>query len=133
MWSFARFVAMRAIPCWKSRFFQRGGMVANPRLAITRLSKCILVLITCGKPVKTPNLDALWAQHSAEWRSTAQITSQWQEAAETDPQLLQYRVRGAWWEILAELGITLLVTREYEHLMMAIRAKVITYMRLPHP
>lgn len=82
-------------------------------------------------------LDEMWSRHHAEWRDTAQITSQWREAADTDPQLLHYRVRGAWWETLAASGITLLVTREYEHLVMALSAAntgpAISYMRLPHP
>lgn len=82
-------------------------------------------------------LDALWAHHHAEWRSPAQITSQWREAAETDPQLLKATATGRWWELLAEAGITLLVTREYEHLVMALRADedgpAVTYLRLPHP
>ncbi|MGA9998417.1 MAG: DUF4915 domain-containing protein [Pyrinomonadaceae bacterium] len=81
--------------------------------------------------------DALWARHNAEWRDAAQVTSQWQEAAATDPQLLRYKTRGAWWETLAEAGITLLVTREYEHMVMALSyaesGPHISYMRLPHP
>ncbi len=82
-------------------------------------------------------LDALWSRHHAEWRDPAQITSQWQDAANTDPQLLSYKVRGKWWETLAATGVTLLVTREYEHLIMALHSAggspAISYMRLPHP
>ncbi|MEI6043102.1 MAG: DUF4915 domain-containing protein [Chloroflexota bacterium] len=82
-------------------------------------------------------LDLLWSRHHAEWRDLGQIASQWQEAAETDPQLLRYTAQGTWWETLAELGITLLVTREYEHLVMALHAAggtpAISYLRLPHP
>jgi uncharacterized protein (TIGR03032 family) len=79
----------------------------------------------------------MWAQHNAEWRDAAQITSQWQEAAATDPQLLRYRVRGRFWETLAESRMTLIVTREYEHMVIAMRADAarpkVTFMRLPHP
>ncbi len=82
-------------------------------------------------------LDALWARHSAEWRDPAQITSQWREASRLDRRLLRHRTRGAWWETLAELGVTLLVTREYEHLVMALSAAgadpEISYLPLPHP
>lgn len=92
------------------------------------------------RQMKSPaheELNALWARHHAEWRDPAQIASQWQEAAETDPLLLQYTVRGAWWETLAICGVTLLVTREYEHLVMAMHATdtgpVISYLRMPHP
>ncbi len=80
--------------------------------------------------------DPLWARHDAEWRDPAQIASQWQEAAETDRRLLRHTVRGAWWETLEGAG-TLLVTREYEHLVMALRVSekgpAISYMPLPHP
>jgi uncharacterized protein (TIGR03032 family) len=82
-------------------------------------------------------LAGLWARHNAEWRDAAQITSQWQEAAATDPTLLRYRVRGRFWETLAETGMTLLVSREYEHMVIALRADDtgprVTFMRLPHP
>lgn len=82
-------------------------------------------------------LDALWARHHAEWRDPSQITSQWREAATTDPALLRCTVQGAWWETLADSGITLLVTREYEHLLMAMYAgqskPISTYMPIPHP
>ncbi|NJL02680.1 MAG: hypothetical protein HC838_17680 [Spirulinaceae cyanobacterium RM2_2_10] len=66
--------------------------------------------------------EAMWARHHAEWRDPAQITSQWQEAAETDTKLLQHRTRGPWWDILQQCGVVLLVTREYEHLVMALHA-----------
>ncbi len=79
----------------------------------------------------------MWSRHHAEWREPAQITSQWQEAVETDPQLLHYTARGAWWETLAARAVTLLVTREYEHLVIAMRVTdagpALSYMRMPHP
>jgi uncharacterized protein (TIGR03032 family) len=82
-------------------------------------------------------LRAAWARHHAEWRDPAQIASHWREAADTDPGLLRYRTRGAWWETLAATKATLLVTREYEHLVMALRAgrdgPHVSYLRLPHP
>jgi uncharacterized protein (TIGR03032 family) len=88
-------------------------------------------------PNPDSELKAMWSRHHTEWREPSQITSQWQEAAHTDPRSLQYKVRGAWWEILAAKEITLIVTREYEHLVMAINASAagprISYMRLPHP
>lgn len=82
-------------------------------------------------------LDALWSRHNAEWRDSAQIASQWQEAAETDPRLLEYTVAGTWWAVLERAGITILVTREYEHLVMALCVDdgypTISYMPMPHP
>lgn len=83
------------------------------------------------------DLDALWARHHAEWRDPAQIASQWEDAQRVDPLLMRYKVQGVWWELLEEHQITLLVTREYEHLVMALGVQdgkpQITYMKLPHP
>ncbi|TMA33614.1 MAG: DUF4915 domain-containing protein, partial [Deltaproteobacteria bacterium] len=82
-------------------------------------------------------LDVLRARHDVEWRDPAAIAGQWREAGDVDGRLLRHVVRGKWWETLAELGVTLLVSREYEHLLIAMRAgqrgPVVTYMRLPHP
>jgi uncharacterized protein (TIGR03032 family) len=82
-------------------------------------------------------LDVLWSRHAAEWRHPEQIASQWREAAAIDPRLLRYRVRGAWWETLQETGATLLVTREYEHLAMALCVVSgkprVSFLPIPHP
>ena len=82
-------------------------------------------------------LDDLWTRHNAQWRDTAQIASQWQEAGDTDPRLLQHDIQGGWWQTIADCGLTLLVTREYEHLVMAMcvtdNGPQVSYMRLPHP
>ncbi len=79
----------------------------------------------------------MWARHNAEWRDPAQIASQWRDACDTDPKLLRFRVRGGWWDALETSRITLLVTREYEHLVMALAVKDgkprISYLPLPHP
>src|SRR5262249_30915030 len=75
--------------------------------------------------------------HSSKWRSASQVISFWEQAATVDPRLLRYKVYGEWWETLARLGVTLLVTREYEHLVMGITlyesAPQLSYMSLPHP
>jgi uncharacterized protein (TIGR03032 family) len=83
------------------------------------------------------DLESLWARHHAEWRDTAQIASQWEEASGIDSRLLRSRVRGSFWETLDESRATLLVTREYEHLVMGLsvtggRPRV-TFLRIPHP
>jgi len=81
------------------------------------------------------DLDALWQHHHGEWRSPEQITSQWRQAAEIDLSLLQFRTRGKWWEVLQ--GITLIVSREYEHMLLALTAidgrPHISYLSMPHP
>ncbi|HKP53417.1 MAG TPA: DUF4915 domain-containing protein [Chloroflexia bacterium] len=87
--------------------------------------------------ISQEELSSLWARHHAEWRGTAQIASQWEDAARVDPKLLRYHVRGDWWKTLAGCGVTLIVTREYEHLVMAMSvvgdAPSVTYMPMPHP
>lgn len=82
-------------------------------------------------------LEALWARHTAEWRDTAQVASFWKDATETDPQLLSFKARGNFFELLSKLKISLVVSREYEHLLLCLAAKSgkpdITYLPLPHP
>ena len=68
---------------------------------------------------------------------TVQINSQWREAADIDPRLLEWRASRGWWDLIAELGVTLLITREYEHLVMAASAPGgrprLSFFPLPHP
>lgn len=84
-----------------------------------------------------PQREELWAVHAAQWRDPAQIASQWREASETNPALLASRTRGRFWETLAERALTLIVTREYEHLVIALtvvdgRPRA-SFMPVPHP
>lgn len=78
-----------------------------------------------------------WRRADAEWREPAQIASQWREASAFDPHLLDYKVTGAWWDLLQHLGITLFVTREYEHLVVALSVERgqphVTFHSIPHP
>jgi uncharacterized protein (TIGR03032 family) len=79
----------------------------------------------------------LWSRQDAAWRDPVQVASLWEHAGDTDPRLLRYRTRGDWWEILAALRIVLIVSREYEHLLIAISAPPegpeVSYWPLPHP
>ncbi|TAK24707.1 MAG: DUF4915 domain-containing protein [Chloroflexota bacterium] len=79
---------------------------------------------------------ARWSRHHTEWRDPAQIIGQWRDVA-IDPSLLEMRVTGDWWDLLGELGITLLVTREYEHLAIGLsrpdRSPRIAAVPMPHP
>lgn len=79
----------------------------------------------------------MWSRHSAEWRDSAQICSQWREAESLDPGLLECKVSRGWWNWFLPLGLTLLVTREYEHLVMAFSGvdgrPRISYFPVPHP
>jgi uncharacterized protein (TIGR03032 family) len=90
--------------------------------------------------VKWPNtrdLEELWTSHGAEWRDPAEIVAHNKDAPQIDPRLFDYRVEGPWWELLAESGITLFVSREYEHLVLAMSAPAgkpyLSYLAVPHP
>ncbi len=80
---------------------------------------------------------ALWDAHQGVFRDPHQVAAQWPWSAEVDPRLLQFQTQGAWWESVAACGATLLVTREYEHLLMGIACHEgrirLSYFRLPHP
>jgi uncharacterized protein (TIGR03032 family) len=83
------------------------------------------------------DVDARWSGHEAVWRDPGQIASQWEEADRVEPALLRHRVRGAFWETLAESGATLVISREYEHLLLGLsidggRPRV-SFMAMPHP
>ena len=86
--------------------------------------------------MKTPSMQKLWARHSQEWRDPAQIVSQWRDAT-TPGFVLRAKATPGWWETLERLGITLFVTREYEHVVIAISvvdgSPNMTFLPLPHP
>jgi uncharacterized protein (TIGR03032 family) len=78
--------------------------------------------------------ESLWDRHDTAWRDPAQVVSQWSEAASVDPKLLRTRIEGAWWDVLEELDCTLLVSREYEHLLVGFSPdRRVTYAPVPHP
>lgn len=84
------------------------------------------------------DLDALWAHHHAQWRDPAAVITLWEGVSDADLALLRCRVEGGFWEALAQSGGVLLVTREYEHLLVALRVRAdgspdMSCLRLPHP
>ena len=83
---------------------------------------------------RSAKLSDLHQVQNMQFRDPAQIASNWLGAGSVDPRLLKYNVQGDWWDTLAECGITLIITREYEHLVMAIGAEGrVSYFSLPHP
>ncbi len=78
-----------------------------------------------------------WQKHDAAWRDPRQVSVLWNGAGDPDPALLQYKVRGAFWQHLEQNRLTLLVTREYEHLVLALSVvrgrPFISHLPLPHP
>lgn len=81
--------------------------------------------------------EELWARHDQGWRDPAQVISQWEGAHRLDRRLLHYTVKGDWWDLLHQLGTCLLISREYEHLMISLGATAhtpeISSMCIPHP
>lgn len=81
--------------------------------------------------------ETLWDRHAAEWRDPAQISSHWQDAARLDPRLLKSSAKEEWWSLIERLGITLFITREYEHVVLALSASGgrprVTFFPVPHP
>jgi uncharacterized protein (TIGR03032 family) len=82
-------------------------------------------------------LSARWETHARQWRDPADILSQAPLRSRPAPELLRFRVTGSWWDVVADTGATLLVTREYEHLVLALQVDgdrpAISYLPLPHP
>lgn len=81
-------------------------------------------------------MEDVWSGHSEAWRDPAQIVSHWRDTDKVDTSLLKYEVTGDWWQVIKSLGITLLISREYEHLLLAVShpdAPVVSYMPMPHP
>lgn len=80
---------------------------------------------------------ALHGRQDAAWRDPVAVVSQWADAAAADERLLRGTAHGAFWHTLAAHRLTLLVTREYEHLVIALhagrRGPAISYLPIPHP
>jgi len=82
--------------------------------------------------------EALWSRHNEELRDPSEIVAQDHDSRSTDNRLLLYETQGKWWDTLADLGIAILVTREYEHLLLCMSASdstgpVVSMMKMPHP
>jgi uncharacterized protein (TIGR03032 family) len=72
------------------------------------------------------------------WRNPAEVLSQTLAPHQSiDPRLTQFSVAGHWWETVADLDVTLLITREYEHFVLALGATAgvpqLSYFAIPHP
>ncbi|HEU5372046.1 MAG TPA: DUF4915 domain-containing protein [Gaiellaceae bacterium] len=77
------------------------------------------------------------AAHDAAWRAPEQVVAHWADAGSVDASLVEDRARGRFWELVDELEVSLLVSREYEHLLVCLSTRkhepVRTFMPLPHP
>ena len=82
--------------------------------------------------------EALWANQDKQYRDPAEVLAIGWGTEKTDPRLYEYRVTGTWWETLHDLEITLLLTREYEHLLLSLyvdntEGPIVAMLGLPHP
>jgi uncharacterized protein (TIGR03032 family) len=81
--------------------------------------------------------ERLHAAADGAWRNPRAVAALWPDVDAVDERLLRQRERGAFWDALAAAGVTLLVTREYEHFLLALHAgdtgPVVSYLPLPHP
>jgi uncharacterized protein (TIGR03032 family) len=84
-----------------------------------------------------PHPDDRFARHERAWRHPGQVVAGSEELGVPDDRLLRARVRGGFWDLLEELDLTLLVTREYEHLAVGLTSRDgrrwVTALGLPHP
>src|SRR5688500_1770866 len=75
--------------------------------------------------------------HTTQWRDPAEVAAQWLGAPAYDPRMFRAIVRGDWWDVLARSRRTLLISREYEHLLVACGVSggrpQTTYLPMVHP
>jgi uncharacterized protein (TIGR03032 family) len=78
-----------------------------------------------------------WAVDDAAWRDPEAIVAGLRDGEAIDRSLLLSKVTGDWWNVLDQLNACLVVSREYEHLLLAMtvtpRGPRESYMTLPHP
>jgi uncharacterized protein (TIGR03032 family) len=78
-----------------------------------------------------------WADDDARWRDPEEVVAGLVRANAVDRGLLDSRVGGDWWEILEQLDACLVVSREYEHLLLAMtvtpQGPRQSFMSIPHP
>ena len=77
-------------------------------------------------------MKTLHEKQQALFRDPAQIIGLWNKSG-IEPELLECQEDKGWKNTLRRLGVTLLVTREYEHLLMALAPGKTTWMPVPHP
>src|SRR5260221_2763375 len=123
---------IRAIQCSRCQSSRPSATAASRRRATAPPSGCTALRTSSGGkvPALTDDLDR-------DWRDPAAVVGGWRDSPPADPQLLRARVRGRWWELLEQLGVCLLVSREYEHLLVALSVEDgrphVSYLPLPHP
>ncbi|MFN8525560.1 MAG: DUF4915 domain-containing protein [Chloroflexota bacterium] len=86
---------------------------------------------------QSTDLERRWDEHNRQWRDPESVVAWTEAASDADQGLYEHRATAGFWRVLDQLGITLLVTREYEHLVLALSVLAgrprLSYLRLPHP
>lgn len=84
------------------------------------------------RPKATPPRDT-----DTAWRDVRTVPAHWPDASEVPDTALRARTTGGWWSLLDSLGITLLLTREYEHFVLGLSTldgkPYTSVLPLPHP
>lgn len=82
-------------------------------------------------------MTADWARHDDAWRNPAEVVGLMEATNDDVAPLLEAQTRGDFWGALDAADVTLLVSREYEHLLVALSVHAgkprTTFLRLPHP
>jgi len=75
-----------------------------------------------------------WELQGKALRDPSQIVSHWADADRIHPEAFRIRSRGSFWDLLAQHGIRLLVSREYENFVVCLSGdRNQTFMPSPHP
>lgn len=78
-----------------------------------------------------------WAENDAAWRDPEEVVAGYLGASSIDRGLLESRTSGDWWAVLDRLDACVIVSREYEHLLLALTVAPEgprqSFMSLPHP
>lgn len=81
--------------------------------------------------------EPVWEAHSRTWRDPSQVVGFAGTAPALHPEALKATTAGPFWDLLANLGVALLVSREYEHLLVHLSAPGgqarTTFLQVPHP
>jgi uncharacterized protein (TIGR03032 family) len=80
---------------------------------------------------------ARWSEDDTAWRDPEEVVAGLRRAQPIDRRRLETTVRGDWWGLLERLDACLVVSREYEHLLLALTVAPEgprqSFMSLPHP
>lgn len=78
-----------------------------------------------------------WSAHDRMWRRPSEVAGFPGLNTDAHAEGLLGQTHGDWWDLLDELGVTLLASREYEHTLIALAASAgapeVTYLPMPHP